>query len=144
MVDGKPFYKMTPDEFAAFQKKFVKEYGVNIVGGCCGTRADHLAAVVKAVKGLKPVERKIKKEPKVSSLFNAVDVHQKPAPALIGERTNANGAKKFREYLLADDFDSMVAMGKEQVKGGAHMVDLCVAYVGRNEMNDMNHIGIIH
>ncbi len=137
MVDGKPFYKMTPEEFASFHLKFVKEYGVNIVGGCCGTRADHLGAVVKAVKGLKPIERKIKKEAKVSSLFNAVDVHQKPAPALIGERTNANGAKKFREYLLADDFDSMVAMGKEQVRGGAHMVDLCVAYVGRNEINDM-------
>ena len=137
MVDGKPFYKMTPEEFASFHNKFVTQYGINICGGCCGTRADHLAAVVKRVKDLKPVKRVVKTEARVSSLFNAVEVHQKPAPAMIGERTNANGAKKFREYLLADDFDGMVAMGKDQVKGGAHMVDLCVAYVGRNEAADM-------
>ena len=137
MIDGKPFYKMTPDEFASFHKRFVTKYGVNICGGCCGTRSDHLAAVVKTVKDLKPVIREVKSEARVSSLFNAVEMHQKPAPALIGERTNANGAKKFREYLLADDFDGMVAMGKDQVKGGAHMVDLCVAYVGRTETADM-------
>ena len=137
MVDGKPFYKMTSEEFASFHNKFVTQYGINICGGCCGTRADHLAAVVKRVKDLKPVKRVVKTEARVSSLFNAVEVHQKPAPAMIGERTNANGAKKFREYLLADDFDGMVAMGKDQVKGGAHMVDLCVAYVGRNEAADM-------
>lgn len=136
-VDGKPFYRMTPQDFASFQKKFVVEYGVNIVGGCCGTRADHLEAVAKAVSSLKPVSRKISGEAKVSSLFNAVEMRQKPAPALIGERTNANGAKKFREYLLANDFDGMVAMGKEQVRNGAHMVDLCVAYVGRDELADM-------
>lgn len=136
-LDGKPFYRMTPEEFAGFHKKFVTEYGVNICGGCCGTRADHLAAVVKAIKGLKPAKRNVKSEAKVSSLFNAVEMRQNPAPALIGERTNANGAKKFREYLLADNFDGMVAMGKEQVRGGAHMVDLCVAYVGRDEMADM-------
>lgn len=137
MVDGKPFYKMTPDDFASFHKKFVTEYGINISGGCCGTRSDHLAAVVKTVKNLKPIKRQIKDEARVSSLFNAVEMHQKPAPALIGERTNANGAKKFREYLLSDNFDGMVAMGKEQIKGGAHMVDLCVAYVGRDETADM-------
>lgn len=136
-VDGKPFYRMTPDEFAGYHKKFVTEYGVNICGGCCGTRADHLAAVVEAVKNLKPAKRSIKCEAKVTSLFNAVDMRQNPAPALIGERTNANGAKKFREYLLANDFDGMVSMGKEQVRGGAHMVDLCVAYVGRDEKADM-------
>ena len=136
-VDGKPFYRMSPDEFASYHKKFVTEYGVNIVGGCCGTRPEHLSAVVKAVKDLKPLKREIANVTKVASLFNAVEIRQNPAPAYIGERTNANGAKKFREYLLANDFDGMVAMGKDQIRSGAHMVDLCVAYVGRDEVADM-------
>ncbi len=136
-VKGKPFYRMTPQEFADFHERFVREYGVNMVGGCCGTRPEHLAEVIKRVQSLKPKQRNVAHKAKVSSLFSAVDMQQQPAPAMIGERTNANGARQFKDLLLADDYDGMVAMGREQAKGGAHMLDLCVAYVGRDEVADM-------
>lgn len=136
-VDGKPFYRMTPGEFAQYHHQFVCEYGVNIVGGCCGTRPDHLRAVVEKVAGLKPASRKVSGNAQVASLFNAVSLRQKPAPAMIGERTNANGARQFRDLLEKNDWEGMTAMGREQAKGGAHLVDLCVAFVGRDEVADM-------
>ena len=139
-VDGKPFYRMTPQQFADFLERFVCEYGVNMVGGCCGTRPDHLAAVVERVQALLPAQRKISKKAKVASLFSAVTMRQQPAPALVGERTNANGARQFKDLLQANDYDGMVAMGREQARGGAHMLDLCVAYVGRNEVADMRKL----
>ncbi|MBU1107091.1 MAG: methionine synthase [Candidatus Riflebacteria bacterium] len=139
-VDGKPFYRMTPDEFADFHERFVREYGVNMVGGCCGTRPDHLAAVVSRVQNLVPAPRNIAKTAKVASLFSATTMRQQPAPAMVGERTNANGARQFKDLLLADDYDGMVGMGREQAKGGAHMLDLCVAYVGRDEVADMRKL----
>ena len=139
-VDGKPFYRMTPAEFASYHRRFVTEYGVNVVGGCCGTRPEHLAEVVKEVGGLLPPPREINKTPQVASLFSAVSLRQNPAPALIGERTNANGARQFRDLLEAEDFDGMTSMGREQARGGAHLVDLCVAFVGRNEVADMQKL----
>ncbi|MGM0600705.1 MAG: methionine synthase [Candidatus Rifleibacteriota bacterium] len=137
-VKGKPVYNMKPEEFAGYIEKFVKESGVNMVGGCCGTTPQHLAAVVEKVAGHKPPKRKVRFVPQVASLFSAVALRQNPAPTLIGERTNANGAKQFRGMLKNEDWDGMVAMGREQVKAGAHLVDLCVAYAGRNELNDIN------
>lgn len=139
-VDGKPFYRMTPQEFADFHERFVKEYGVNMVGGCCGTRPDHLAEVVKRVENLRPARRNVVRKARVASLFSAVSLRQQPSPAMIGERTNANGARQFKDLLLANDYDGMVAMGREQAKGGAHMLDLCVAYVGRDEVADMHRL----
>ena len=139
-VDGKPFYRMTPQEFADFHERFAKEYGVNMVGGCCGTRPDHLAEVVKRVENLRPAQRNVVRKARVASLFSAVSLRQQPAPAMIGERTNANGARQFKDLLLANDYDGMVAMGREQAKGGAHMLDLCVAYVGRDEVADMHRL----
>lgn len=139
-VNGKPFYRMTPEEFASFHVRFVSEFGVNVIGGCCGTRPDHLREVVRLVEGLQPASRNIKIVPQVSSLFSAVNLRQKPAPAMIGERTNANGAKQFRDLLEAEDWDGMTAMGREQARGGAHLVDLCVAFVGRDEVADMKRV----
>ena len=139
-VDGKPFYRMTPQEFADFHERFISEYGVNMVGGCCGTRPDHLAAVVERVKNLRPTPRKVARKAMVASLFSAAAMRQQPAPAMVGERTNANGARQFKDLLLANDYDGMVAMGREQAKGGAHMLDLCVAYVGRDEVADMRRL----
>lgn len=139
-VDGKPFYRMTPQEFADFHERFVREYGFNMVGGCCGTRPEHLAEVVKRVQELRPAQRNVEQKAKVASLFSAVAMRQQPAPTMIGERTNANGARQFKDLLLADDYDGMVAMGREQAKGGAHMLDLCVAYVGRDEVADMRRL----
>lgn len=139
-VGGKPFYRMTPAEFASFHKRFVTEYGVNVIGGCCGTRPEHLAEVVKQVKGLLPAPRNVKKTAQVASLFSSVALRQNPAPAIIGERTNANGARQFRDLLEAEDFDGMTSMGREQARGGAHLIDLCVAFVGRNEVADMQKL----
>lgn len=139
-VDGKPVYKMTPDEFAEFHHKFVTEFGVNIVGGCCGTRPEHLRAVVERISALKPTTRNVRVKPQVASLFSAVSLRQKPAPAMVGERTNANGAKRFKELLEKNDWEGMTAMGREQARGGAHLVDLCVAYVGRNEIEDLQKL----
>lgn len=139
-VNGKPFYRMTPDEFAEFQVKFVKEMGVNIVGGCCGTTPAHMRRVVELLKDVKPMKRSVEDKARVAGLFVAVDLKQEPAPTLIGERTNAIGAKKFKELLQREDFEGMVKMGKEQAKGGAHMIDLCVAYAGRNEVADMQKL----
>ncbi|MFZ5951994.1 MAG: methionine synthase [Candidatus Rifleibacteriota bacterium] len=136
-VNGKPVYRMTPEEFAGFHKQFVEEFGINIVGGCCGTRPDHLEAVVKAVKNLKPMRREVRLQPQAASLFSAVSLRQKPSPAMVGERTNANGAKQFRDLLAAQDWEGMTAMGRDQARGGAHLVDLCVAYVGRDEVADI-------
>jgi 5-methyltetrahydrofolate--homocysteine methyltransferase len=136
-VDGKPVYRMTPEEFATCQFEFVRDFGINIVGGCCGTSPEHLKAVVEKVSNLKPKKRDVKTIPQVSSLFSAVALRQHPAPAMVGERTNANGAKQFRELLATNDWQGMTAMGKEQARGGAHLIDLCVAYVGRNEVQDM-------
>ncbi|MDD3147173.1 MAG: homocysteine S-methyltransferase family protein, partial [Candidatus Riflebacteria bacterium] len=139
-VDGKPFYRMTPAEFASFHRRFVSEYGVNMVGGCCGTRPEHLAEVVKQVSALKPASRQTKRQAMAASLFTAVSLRQNPAPALIGERTNANGARQFRDLLEAEDFAGMTSMGREQARGGAHLVDLCVAFVGRDEVADMKKL----
>jgi 5-methyltetrahydrofolate--homocysteine methyltransferase len=139
-VNGRPFYRMTPEEFASFQKRFVTEYGVNVVGGCCGTRPDHLREVVKLVAGLKPARREGEICAQAASLFSAVNLRQNPAPALVGERTNANGARQFKELLEAEDWDAMTSMGREQARGGAHLVDLCVAYVGRDEVADMRRL----
>ena len=139
-VDGKPFYRMTPEEFASFHRRFVTEFGVNVIGGCCGTRPEHLAEVVKQVSGLQPAARKIKRQALVASLFTGVLLRQSPAPALVGERTNANGARLFRKMLEEEDFAGMTSMGREQARGGAHLIDLCVAFVGRDEVSDMQRL----
>ncbi len=145
-VDGEIVYTLTPDEFADWVEGFVRENGVGIVGGCCGTTPEHLAALVKRVENLaaptrtnpKPETRNPNRpENGVSSLYQAVSLRQTPPPLIIGERTNANGSKVFRKHLLADDFDGMLAVAREQEKGGAHVLDVSVAYVGRDEKADV-------
>ncbi|HLD50454.1 MAG TPA: methionine synthase, partial [bacterium] len=136
-VGGVAHYRLTPRELADFHERFVKEFGVSIVGGCCGTTPEHLKAVVDRVRGLKPKKRTPKHEPSASSLYTAVSYAQNPPPLLVGERTNANGSRKFKELLEREDYDAMVSMGREAVKEGAHFIDVCVAYVGRDETKDM-------
>ena len=136
-VGGVAHYRLTPQELADFHERFVKEFGVSIVGGCCGTTPGHLKVVVDKVRGLKPKKRTPRHEPSCSSLFSAVTYAQSPAPLLVGERTNANGSRKFKQLLEREDYDTMVTMGREAVKEGAHVIDVCVAYVGRNESRDM-------
>lgn len=136
-VGGKAHYKLTPKELADFQELFVKEFGINIVGGCCGTTPEHLAEVVKRVQVLSPKKREVLRQPSCSSLYESVTYKQKPAPLLVGERTNANGSKKFRQLLEKEDYDSITAMARESVQEGSHLLDVCCAYVGRNEVKDM-------
>ena len=136
-VGGVAHYHLTPKELADFHERFVKEFGVSIVGGCCGTTPEHLKAVVDRVGKCIPKKRTPKHEPSCASLYGISNYTQKPAPLLVGEQTNANGSKKFKQLLEHEDYDAIVGVAREAVKEGAHLVDLCVAYVGRDEKKDM-------
>jgi len=140
LVNGKPYYALTPAELTRWLVEFIEVDGVNVVGGCCGTTPAHLAAVVDAVGTRVPKPRHAKLEPSVSSLYQAVTLRQDGETLAVGERTNANGSKRFRELLAAGDVDGMVQMGREQVKHGSHLLDVCAAYVGRDEAADMTAV----
>jgi 5-methyltetrahydrofolate--homocysteine methyltransferase len=136
-VGGKAVYDLTPDELARYHVKFVRDYGAAIVGGCCGTRPEHIRAVAAATQGLVPRPRPARYAPALASLYASVPLDQDSGPLNVGERTNANGSKAFRELLLKGDVEGMVALGKEQVREGSHLLDVCTAYVGRDEVADM-------
>ncbi len=140
VVDGKMHYDLTPQGLAEHQARFVSEFGVQVVGGCCGTTPAHLKAVVEAVTGLAPAERHPVHEPSATSIYSAVGFDQDASVLMIGERTNANGSKKFREALLEGDWDLCLKMASEQVKEGSHILDVCVDYVGRDGTADMEEI----
>jgi 5-methyltetrahydrofolate--homocysteine methyltransferase len=136
-VGGKAHYHLSPEELAAHLFHFVGELGVHVVGGCCGTTPRHIRAVADAVGGLAPAPRRPVRESGLTSLYSAVPMHQNPPPVLVGERTNSNGSKKFRDLLAEDDYDALVDIGRDQVSQGAHWLDVCTAYVGRDEIKDM-------
>jgi 5-methyltetrahydrofolate--homocysteine methyltransferase len=140
VVDGRPHYPLTPEELTRWLVEFVEQDGVSVVGGCCGTTPEHMAQVVRAMHGRKPMVRQAGLEPSVSSLYQSTTIRQDNSFLIIGERTNANGSKKFREMLAAEDLDGMVQMAKEQAKAGSHMIDVCAAYVGRDELSDMTRL----
>ncbi|HEX2850183.1 MAG TPA: methionine synthase [Acidimicrobiales bacterium] len=140
VVDGKMHYDLTPDELAAYHARFITELGVSIVGGCCGTSPDHLRAVVERCRDLTPGARAATPEPGCASIYSHVPYDQTPSYLAVGERTNANGSKKFREAMLESDWDTCVRMGQEQVAEGSHVVDLCVDYVGENGVDDMDEL----
>jgi 5-methyltetrahydrofolate--homocysteine methyltransferase len=139
-IGGHAHYHLTPNEFAESLSHFVKDLGVNVVGGCCGTTPAHIRKLVEVVGNCAPRPREFEFVPSVSSLYQAVPMHVEPAPVMVGERTNANGSKLFRDLLVKEDWEGIVAMGKEQVREQAHLVDVCVAYVGRNEVPDMQQV----
>ncbi|WP_163506259.1 methionine synthase [Fodinicola acaciae] len=130
-------YPLTPDELAEALSRFVTEYGASLVGGCCGTTPDHIRTVRAAVDGLTPGERPRDTEPSVASLYTAVPFEQDASVLMIGERTNANGSKAFREAMLAGNWDDCVEIARGQTRDGAHLLDLCVDYVGRDGTADM-------
>ncbi|HRY85528.1 MAG TPA: homocysteine S-methyltransferase family protein, partial [Candidatus Omnitrophota bacterium] len=136
-IGGVAHYKLPPEEFASHIERFVREFGVSIVGGCCGTTPEHLKAVVEKIGSCAPKQRTPKHEPACASLYGIAAYSQKPPPLLVGEQTNANGSKKFKQILEREDYDAMTGVAREAVKEGAHLVDLCVAYVGRDEKKDM-------
>ncbi len=137
-IDGKMVYDLTAPELAHDLGHFISGMGVSVVGGCCGTTSEHLKEVVDQAGRLNPAPREPKFTAGATSLYSVSSFKQEPRPLIIGERTNANGSKKFREMLLAGDLDGMVNMAKDQVAEGAHVLDVCVAYVGRDEAADMD------
>jgi 5-methyltetrahydrofolate--homocysteine methyltransferase len=171
LVDGATVYPLDPTGLADAQREFVTEFGVSLVGGCCGTTPAHLAAVVEAVRDLTPRPRVLDRpgqakpgfagslvlpeaagevaaatavepiaveyRPSLASLYSAVTLEQDTAFLAIGERANANGSRAFKEILLAEDWDATVALAKSQTREGAHVLDVCVDYVGREGAPDM-------
>ncbi|WP_255952827.1 methionine synthase [Streptomyces odontomachi] len=133
-------YPLTPGELADAHETFVREYGLSLVGGCCGTTPEHLRQLVARVRAMTPRERDPRPEPGAASLYQAVPFRQDTAYLAIGERTNANGSKKFREAMLEARWDDCVEMAREQIREGAHMLDLCVDYVGRDGVADMQEL----
>ncbi|MFI1396605.1 methionine synthase [Streptomyces sp. NPDC020681] len=133
-------YPLSAGELADAQETFVREYGLSLVGGCCGTTPEHLRQVVERVRDLAPTERQPRPEPGAASLYQTVPFRQDTAYMAIGERTNANGSKKFREAMLEARWDDCVEMARDQIREGAHMLDLCVDYVGRDGVADMEEL----
>ncbi|ABC22331.1 methionine synthase [Rhodospirillum rubrum] len=146
LLDGKTHYPLTPAELADWHGRFIREDGVNLIGGCCGTTPDHIAAVNAMLETLgqgrrpAPVKRSVHWVPSVASLYGAVPMRQENAFLSIGERCNANGSKKFRTFQDNEDWDAIVGMAREQVKEGSHTLDVCTAFVGRKEGADMTEV----
>ncbi|MDH3230368.1 MAG: methionine synthase [Alphaproteobacteria bacterium] len=145
--DGHTHYPLTPGELAEWADRFVAEDGVNVVGGCCGSTPEHIAAVdamlrTRAHDGYRPrpAARDPRWIPAVASLYSAVPLRQENAILSIGERCNANGSRQFRELQAAEDWDGCIEIGRSQLREGSHALDVCTAYVGRDEVADMTEM----
>lgn len=137
---GHSFYPMGPDEFAQRQCDFLTFDGVSFLGGCCGTTPQHIRAMVDKVSSIAP-KKPIGSQPNaLASLFGTAALMQEPAPLLIGERSNSTGSKAFRELLLAENYAGTLSVAQEQVRSGAHVLDLSVGFAGRDETKDMNAV----
>ncbi|RZS61105.1 methionine synthase (B12-dependent) [Xylanimonas ulmi] len=133
-------YPLTPAELAAAHTQFVGEFGLGLVGGCCGTTPEHLRQVVEAVRGRALPERTVRRENAVASLYSPTDLTQELSYLAIGERTNANGSKAFREAMLEGRWDDIVDLARAQTREGAHLLDVCVDYVGRDGVADVREV----
>ena len=143
LVDGKTHYPLAPEDLAKWLERFIREDGLNMVGGCCGTNTAHIAAVDAMLRRLDrkgrpaPVKRSVHWIPAVASLYAQVPLRQDNAVFAIGERCNANGSKRWRELQEAHNWDACTEMAREQVREGSHALDLCTAFVGRDEQAEM-------
>ena len=133
-------YPLTPDELATAHEQFVKEFGLALVGGCCGTTPAHLKAVVDRLAGAPAVARKTLSDNGVASLYQHVSFIQENAFLAIGERTNANGSRAFRDAMLEERWDDCVDIARNQIRDGAHVLDVCIDYVGRDGVDDVREI----
>ena len=133
-------YPLGPNELALALEGFVDDYGISLVGGCCGTTPEHLSAVVNKVSGKSIAKRNPELDPGASSLYQYVPFRQDKTYLAIGERTNANGSRAFRDALLAEDWEKCVEIARDQIRDGAHMLDLSVDYVGRDGAADMSQL----
>ncbi len=143
LIEGQTIYPLAAEELGQWHGRFIDEDGVNVVGGCCGTTPDHIRAtrqMMDARESLQPKQRNIELTPAVSSLYSSMELRQENAVFAIGERSNANGSKKFRDLLAEENWDALTVIGKDQVKEGSNALDVCVAYVGRNETQDMEEL----
>src|SRR3954447_25202385 len=131
--DGETIFPEEPEPLAASLGEFVERFGVGIVGGCCGTTPEHIAAIRERVDGRVPGQRPAPGPIEVSSMMTATPLVQEPRPTLVGERVNSQGSKKAKELLLADDYDGLVQVAEDQVEGGAHVLDICVALTERQD-----------
>ena len=151
LVDGETRYPLRPKELAGWVERFLVEDGVNLIGGCCGTTPEHIAALDAMLRrraeeagqgGLRPApkQRQAVWVPSLASLYSQVGLRQENAYLSVGERCNANGSKRFRELQEAGDWDGCVAMGVEQTREGSHTIDVCTAFVGRDEIAEMTEV----
>ena len=146
LVDGKAHYPLGANELAQWLERFVVEDGINLCGGCCGTDVPHIQALDAMLKRLgkgsrpAPVKRTAFWVPGIASLYNQVPLRQENAYLSIGERCNANGSKRFRQLQEQGDWDGCVEMGREQIKEGSHTLDICTAFVGRDEVAEMDAV----
>jgi len=151
LVDGKTRYPLSPDELTKWMERFLKEDGVNMIGGCCGTTPEHIGQLDALLRKLAsaegddkyrpaPKKRDVTWTPAVASLYSQVPLRQENAYFSIGERCNANGSRQFRKLQEEGDWDGCVAMGREQVQEGSHALDVCTAFVGRDEVSDMSNV----
>ncbi len=134
--DGETIFPEQPEPLAEALGQFVERYGVNIVGGCCGTTPEHIRAIAERVKDLPSSQRPGPRPPHVSSMITATPLVQEPRPTIVGERVNSQGSRKAKELLLANDYDGLTQVAEDQVEGGAHVLDLCVALTERTDEDE--------
>ncbi len=134
--DGETIFPEKPEPLAATLGEFVERHGVGIVGGCCGTTPEHIAAIRERVAGRVPGERPAPDPIEVSSMMTSTPLVQEPRPTLVGERVNSQGSRRAKELLLADDYDGLVQVAEDQVTGGAHVLDVCVALTERSDEDE--------
>ncbi|HEX8688444.1 MAG TPA: homocysteine S-methyltransferase family protein, partial [Pyrinomonadaceae bacterium] len=138
--DGRMHYDETPESFAAQVEHFARDFGANVVGGCCGTTPEHLRLVVERVANLSPKRREARVLPAASSIFIQQPYVQDASFLIVGERVNASGSKKMRDLLNAEDWDGLVSLAREQEREGAHILDVNVDFVGRDGVRDMHDL----
>lgn len=138
--DGEQHYNETPESFTQQIVHFARDFGVNVVGGCCGTRPAHLKAVVEAMSAITPKQRDAHLVPSCSSIYSQQPYVQDNSFLIVGERVNASGSKKMRDLLNAEDWDGLVSLAREQEREGAHVLDVNVDYVGRDGESDMHEL----
>lgn len=149
MVEGKSVFPLKPEDFTRGVMRFVNEFGVNVVGGCCGTMPEHLKLLCEACgvpanasrfRGLQPKIRSVTSKPQVSSLVSAEDIRQDLSYLIVAERTNTNGSRQFKRLLQEENWDGLVSMARDEVRDGSHMLDVCVDFVGRDGVRDMKEV----
>ena len=141
LIDGRTHFPLSPHAYGAQMKQFVQKYDIDIVGGCCGTTPEHLKSFIETLTDLQRTERNvIEVPPSATSLYQPIEFKQDTSILIVAERTNANGSRKFKRLLEEEQWDGLVEMAKEELEGGAHVLDVCVDYVGRDGAEDMDEI----